>query len=171
MLDLGCGNGLITKELAKKCKEVVGVDFSQPLLEVANRDHQPANVIYLHMDILNLDVMPQVASGLFNKVLMYEVLQDIRKRDLITILRNILRLSSEGCVILFGSIPDRKRQWKFYNTPKRRLMYLVRKISNREIIGTWWDKELLEERVSRWACNVNSMSRAKSYIRRIIELM
>ena len=32
VLDLYCGNGLITKELATQCKSVVGIDFSQPLL-------------------------------------------------------------------------------------------------------------------------------------------
>lgn len=143
LLDLGCANGLITKELAKKCKEVVGLDFSQPLLEVANRDHRPGNVIYRHMNILDLDKISQVAEDPFNKVLMYGVLHNLRKRDLITVLGNILRLCSEGRVLLIGNVPDRRRKWKFYNTPKRRLAHLVRKVSGRETIGTWWDKEFV----------------------------
>jgi 2-polyprenyl-3-methyl-5-hydroxy-6-metoxy-1,4-benzoquinol methylase len=74
VLDLFCGNGLITKELAKQCKEIVGVDFSEPLLEVANRDHRPTNVLYQNMNILELNKMPPIASGPLNKVLMYEAL-------------------------------------------------------------------------------------------------
>jgi len=149
VLDLCCGNGLITIELAKKCKEVVGVDFSQPLLEVANRGHRPVNVTYLHMNILDLDKMAPMALGPFDKILMYGGLQYLKRRDLIPVLRNILRLSSEGRVILLGSIPDGKRKRKFYNTAKRRLDYLVRKISGREAIGTWWDKEFIRRACRR----------------------
>jgi ubiquinone/menaquinone biosynthesis C-methylase UbiE len=140
VLDLCCGNGLITKELARQCKGVVGIDFSQPLLEIANQNHQSTNVSYKNMNVLDLDKMPPLASGSFNKVLMYAGLQYFRKRELIIILRNILRLSSKNCTILFGDVPDRTKKWKFYNTPKRRLMYVVRKMFGREAIGTWWDK-------------------------------
>jgi ubiquinone/menaquinone biosynthesis C-methylase UbiE len=143
VLDLCCGNGLITKELAGKCNEVVGIDFSQPLLEIANRDHRPTNVSYQNMNILYLDKMPLIASGSFNKVLMYEGLQFFRKRELIIILRSILRLSTKNCIMLFGGVPDRTKKWKFYNTPKRRLMYVVRRMFGREAIGTWWDKEFI----------------------------
>lgn len=143
VLDLCCGNGLITKELATQCKSVVGIDFSQPLLEIANRDHRPMNVLYQCMNILELDKMPPSVSSPFNKVLMYEALQHFSKQDLITILRKTLQLSSKICIMLFGSVPDLARKWEFYNTPKRRLMYVVRRLSGREAIGTWWDKEFI----------------------------
>jgi cyclopropane fatty-acyl-phospholipid synthase-like methyltransferase len=143
VLDLCCGNGLITKELAKKCGEVVGVDFSQPLLEVANRDHRPSNVVYKHRNVLVLDKVSPKAGDFFNKILMYEALQHFTKRDLITILRNTLRLVSKSCIMLFGSVPDARKKWKFYNTPNRRLIYMVRRMTGREAIGTWWDKEFI----------------------------
>lgn len=143
MLDLCCGNRLITKELAKQCKEVVGIDFSQPLLEVANRDRRPPNVVYQYIDVLDLDKMPPIVSGIFNKIIMYEALQHFRKQGLTAILRNIQRLSSRNYLLLFGSVPDVTKKWAFYNTPKRRLMYFARKVFGNEAIGTWWDKEFI----------------------------
>lgn len=143
-LDLCCGNGLITKELAKQCKEVTGIDFSRPLLEVANRDHRPANVVYQNINVLDLDKMLPIAKGAFSKVLMYEALQHVSKRALTTILRNILPLSHKRCIILIGSVPDEAKKWEFYNTPKRRLVYVVKTILGREAIGTWWDKEFIK---------------------------
>lgn len=145
VLDLCCGNGLITKELARHCKEVVGIDFSQPLLEVANRDHRPTNVSYQNFNILDLDKMPLISSGSFSKILINEALQFVKKRELIAVLRNILRLSSESCTILIGGIPEMTKKWEFYNTPKRRLMYCARTVFGNEAIGTWWDKEFIRE--------------------------
>jgi len=144
LLDLCCGNGMITNELAKKCKEVVGVDFSEPLLEVANRDHRPANVSYQHLNVLMLEKMSQRTSGPFSKTLMFAALQHFRMRDLISILENCIRLSSSKHIILLGYVPDKSRKWNFYNTPKRKLVYVVRKIFGRDAIGTWWDKEFIK---------------------------
>jgi len=145
LLDLCCGNGVITNELAKKCKEVVGVDFSEPLLEVANRDHRPANVSYHHLNVLMLEKMSQTSQGPFSKTLMFTALQHFRLRDLISILENCIRLSSSEHIILLGYVPDKKRKWKFYNTPKRKLVYAVRKIFGRDAIGTWWNKEFIKK--------------------------
>ena len=101
------------------------------------------NVLYQCMNILELDKMPPSVSSPFNKVLMYEALQHFRKQDLITILRNTLQLSLKICIMLFGSVPDLARKWAFYNTPRRRLMYLIGQLFGREAIGTWWGKEFI----------------------------
>lgn len=69
VLDLCCGNGLITKEIAKLCKEVVGVDFLYTLLEVANKYHRPRKVSYKHISVLELDKLSTTFSGSFNRFL------------------------------------------------------------------------------------------------------
>ena len=140
VLDLCCGNGLITKEIATVCREVVGIDFSRSLLDVANKHHCPENVHYECASVLELDRTPIVSSGPFNKVLMYEALQHFRQRDLVEILSNVLPLTGERPIILLGSVPDAARKWNFYDTYRRQLVYLLRTLTSREAIGTWWDE-------------------------------
>ena len=50
-LDLGCGSGRTVAELATAFDEVVGVDLSQPLLDLAAARRRPANVTYVHGDL------------------------------------------------------------------------------------------------------------------------
>ena len=47
VLDLCCGNGLITSIIASKCKDILGVDFSAPLIEIAQEYHQGVNASYI----------------------------------------------------------------------------------------------------------------------------
>jgi predicted TPR repeat methyltransferase len=35
LLDLCCGNGLVTHQCAPFCRSIVGVDYSEPLLQIA----------------------------------------------------------------------------------------------------------------------------------------
>ncbi len=168
VLDLCCGNGLITKEIAKKCKKNVGVDFSLPLLEVANRYHRPENVSYRHMSVLDFDKISIATSSCFNKVLMYEALQHFKKRDLIRILRNILSLTDEGGIILLGNIPDSRKKWKFYNTHQRQRVYLLRKIIGRDAIGTWWGENFIRETCKQLALLCVSYIKRKGLVSRCL---
>lgn len=144
VLDLCCGNGLTTHALAGEVGAIVGMDFSEPLLRVANRDHGGANTHYCQRSALDSLAVDELGLTPFNKVYMYEALQHFRRADFETILRNILAVSTEDVTVLLASIPDRRRLWNFYNTPRRRLDFLKRKIRGTEAIGTWWTREYLE---------------------------
>lgn len=141
LLDLCCGNGLITVKLASRCNNVVGIDYSEPLLAVAKRDHQRDNIKYILSSILDFDLAALSAGGLFSKIVMYEALQHFKKGDLHQILRVISTLTADNALILIGSIPDRILKRNFYNTPKRQLIAIWRQLTGRDIIGSWWTRE------------------------------
>lgn len=138
LLDLCCGNGLITSSLATECRKVIGVDYSKPLLSVAKRDHQFDNIRYVHASILDLDSETLLAEETFTKVLMYEALQHFSRQDLRKILTISLSLSTADVSILIGSVPDRTRKRNFYNTPKRQIVAAWRQLTARNAIGSWW---------------------------------
>ncbi len=59
VLDLGCGNGSITLELAKKVKEVTAVDMSNEMLSLVNKkalDENISNINYLQSTIEDLEI-------------------------------------------------------------------------------------------------------------------
>lgn len=59
-VDLGCGSGRHTSELATVFDEVVGIDLSEPLLAVARAKHADDNITYFHGDLVTY----QDADGL-----------------------------------------------------------------------------------------------------------
>lgn len=53
-IDLGCGNGRICRAIADRYQEVVGVDVSSRVLEIAEAKDNPPNVRYECRDVLDL---------------------------------------------------------------------------------------------------------------------
>ena len=149
-LDLCCGNGLITSAIAKKCQYTVGVDFSQPLIELARQYHSQKNVNYVHLSVLDLTRENLGVSRPFTKIYMYEGLQYFQENQLSALIETILSLASESVTILLAGIPDRSRIWSFYDTPERQREYELRKSQGTEAIGTWWEKSLIRQVCSNY---------------------
>ena len=53
-LDVGCGSGILVNELSSHFDEVVGIDISGEMLEIAKAKRQHSNTAYLNMDAENL---------------------------------------------------------------------------------------------------------------------
>ena len=150
VLDLCCGNGLITSAIAKKCQYTVGVDFSQPLIEVARQYHSQKNINYAQLSVLDLTGENLDVSRPFTKIYMYEGLQYFQENQLSALLETILPLASEQVIMLLAGIPDLSRIWAFYDTPERRREYELRKSQGTEAIGTWWDKSFIRQVCSQY---------------------
>ncbi len=158
LLDLCCGNGIITKELSKICGTIIGVDYSESLIEIAKKYNNLENITYLEMSAFDLDKYFINIEKPFTKVLMYEALQHFQKKDVLRLIKSIEAISSVDIVIYFGSIPDLKRKWNFYNTPKRKFLYSLRRIYGKELIGTWWDSDYIRKICTQngLVCNIIS---------------
>jgi SAM-dependent methyltransferase len=78
-LEVGCGSGRFTALLAGRFAEVIGIDISQPLIDIAQRERSRPNVLYrvhdlrVFDDALGFDLIfssttlhhiPQLASAL-----------------------------------------------------------------------------------------------------------
>ena len=142
ILDMCCGNGIITTEISKACRAVTGIDFSEPLINIAGKYNKPENVTYFCMSVLDQNIK-SLASKPFTKIYMYEALQHFEEDDLQKLLELILEISSSNPVIFIGSIPDEDKLWEFYDTDERREDYRRRKSQNQEAIGTWWNRKYI----------------------------
>jgi len=138
VLDLCCGNGLITRDLAAEARSVVGVDFSAALLDVARTHHQPKNTTYYHLDALALDRLAALEPEPFDKVVMHGALQHFRHDQLAPLLHGILARCAPEATVLLSYLPDLARRGKFYNTPRRKLAWAWGRLRGLELMGSWW---------------------------------
>jgi cyclopropane fatty-acyl-phospholipid synthase-like methyltransferase len=154
LLDLCCGNGAVTLQLARGCRRVVGVDFSAPLVKVAAERFAAPHVQYLLADVSDLPAA--VTRQAFTKVCLYEGLQHLEPAQVESLLAGLRALPAPPTRMLLGSVPDARRIWNFYDTPERRADFERRRLAGNEAIGHWWEQDVLRSLLERfgWHCEV-----------------
>ena len=157
LLDLCCGNGVVTYELAKKVKSVIAVDYSKPYIENAIKFKNTENIEYFHGDVTDFGKITEVTSGkLYSKVLLLSAIAYLEPNDLENILLYLKQLITPDASIMLGSVLDNKRKWNYFNTMKRKLVYLIEyKLLDKDIgLGRWWTKTEIANisRKCRFSC-------------------
>lgn len=96
VLDFGCGDGVLTKKLAKSCKTVVGIDASRTMISSAQND-KSSNTEYYTVDGYDLDTwFNQTQNGNpFDAVFSSATLHWL-KRDPVKAIRNIRHVLKQG---------------------------------------------------------------------------
>ncbi len=114
ILDVGCGSGVYAVDFARRgARRVVGVDFSDKMLELASQEAEQHGVVdrceFIRADFLELDLKEtfdvSIAMGVFDYI-----------PDQVTLLRKMVALTT-GKVI--ASFPGHSR----LREPARRLRY------------------------------------------------
>jgi SAM-dependent methyltransferase len=144
LIDLCCGNGLITRQLAPIVDGVVGVDFTPGLINAAKRYNSVPNIEYINSDVLRL--APKYLSGL-KKVVMYEALQHFSVEQSAQLLDGLGGLES-GSLVLLGSIPNKEKLNAYYDTDEKYAYYVERESEGKPHIGRWWLTEEIGRLVS-----------------------
>ena len=154
LLDMCCGNGLITFELAQVAERVSAVDFADHLIKAANAFKVLPNIEYRVGDVTLpiADIVAhggQVAGGdMPNKYLMNDALAYFDPQALATILDNVCAAGDGGALrFLLTGIPNRALKWNFYDTPERKLRHseLLRVgDETNDGLGRWWEAAEIE---------------------------
>jgi cyclopropane fatty-acyl-phospholipid synthase-like methyltransferase len=141
VVDLCCGNGILTKCVASQCRKVLGIDFAENLIAFAKRHYAGPNVEYRVDDVTELDSESFAGAS---KVYMYEAIQHLSVDAFSKILRKIHDSSSVDAFFV-GSIPDRATYDAFYDTPAKRDFARTRELSGQPHIGIWWEKKAFSD--------------------------
>lgn len=75
VLDIGCGNGVLTFEVAKKAKKVVGIDLDEKNIKIAKKKYQAPNIEYLVGDAVK-----DLPNQRFDVIILSNVLEHIENR-------------------------------------------------------------------------------------------
>jgi cyclopropane fatty-acyl-phospholipid synthase-like methyltransferase len=151
VVDLCCGNGLITKFIAKHVHSIIGVDFSEGLIRNAKEHCSGTNIQYIHSDILKLN---KSWFSDVNSIYMSESLQHLTP-DMFNALLNNMNEIGSGALFFVGGIPDISKLREFYNTEDKFSYHLKCEKESRPHIGHWWDKNELK-RIAR-KCNYKAI--------------
>lgn len=143
VVDLGCGNGLITTHIADHVAFIHGFDISPQLIEDAKAYRAGPNVHYDVADLTSANFL-RGDSQRSNKAYSYEVFQYFAEAEVATIFNELATRSSID-LLFVGSVPSREHIDMFYDTPARRKYYEDANARDEEQIGTWWAKERLAE--------------------------
>ena len=142
LLDLCCGNGIVTARLALLCSTVIGIDYSDELIQVAKNNNSASNVVYIRGSVEDIREfeLPVVAP---TKICMNGALQYFTEATVDQLLASVRRLARVNLELAFTTVPDADKLEKFYNTPERRADYERRMAAGNEAIGTWWNRDHL----------------------------
>jgi SAM-dependent methyltransferase len=138
VLDLCCGNGIITRRYAPQCRSVHAIDFSEPLIEAARLHCGLPNISYRLGDVCALP--DDIRMIRFDKILMYEALQNFQPEQAEALFAFMANSASDRAPIFIASVPDREDMARFYDTDERRAAYAKRVADNNDRMGRWWLK-------------------------------
>lgn len=168
ILDLCCGNGLLTAQLAKKARSITGVDYSAVLLKQAQEISSADNIQYLEGDARNL--LPLLGCERFDKVVISFAFQYFDYQTSEVLFGELAKLIAPTGRIAILDIPDRSKklshmiraairvltpsaskstpsQNKRFQSMESRIRYILRNIahliglpSSHDELGWWWKR-------------------------------
>jgi SAM-dependent methyltransferase len=140
LLDICCGNGLITKKLAQYVSFIYAIDFSEELIKVANNFNMAANIIYILGDAVNMNYS---RFSKVNKICLQSCWQYLSNKEVSKFLNNLSVLNN--IIVYISNIPDKEKIWNYYDTDEKKSFYLQREKEGKPHIGTWWKKKEVEK--------------------------
>jgi len=100
VLDMGCGNGALTFDVAKKAKRIIGIDLSKKNIKIAKEKFSRENIEYIQGDILK-----SLPDEKFDVIILSNILEHIPNR--IEFLENLKNKAQKFLI----RVPMINRDW------------------------------------------------------------
>lgn len=140
VLELCCGNGLISRYFSKICKTVVCVDVSADLVtSIDTKEH--TNIETIVADIRDLSF----PDSTFSKIIIYAGIQYLSPAETTTLFANVYDWLKPAGIFFLGDIPNYNNIWDFYNSTDREAVYFHNLQREEPLVGTWFQPEFFEK--------------------------
>lgn len=140
VLELCCGNGLISQYISSKVSSVTSVDSSSILIEELDSKNIH-NIKAVSHDIRTVEFN----NNQFDKIIIYAGIQYLDYSETIILFKNIFKWLKSNGILFVGDIPDKNRIWNFYNSEERESVFFENCKNNTDVVGTWFDKSFFEK--------------------------
>jgi hypothetical protein len=160
LLEMCCGNGLLTQPLSDFVSYVYAFDFTEHLIDTAIKERFSNKITYTVGDAKADFFSKFDFHENPNKFLMNDSLGYFTFSELLNIIERIMDRCDNFSFYITG-VPDEDLKWNFYNTEERKTAYLV-EVAAGDItakgIGYWWRKQEFEAiaqklNISCWIVN------------------
>ena len=113
LLDICCGNGALTTQVAAGCARAVGIDFSEALIQIAKADFETAQHRYLLADALSWLKAPIDAQD-FTIAQCYGSLSYLPRQAAEEAIASVHRNFPNVRRLYLGNLPNRDTAHQFY---------------------------------------------------------
>ncbi|MDC3044658.1 methyltransferase domain-containing protein [Prochlorococcus sp. AH-736-B04] len=142
LLDFGCGNGALTTYFKAKVATTYGIDSSEYLIKIANKNFSTIKnkyeIISIQKFIENRNIIK------FNKFLMYGVSSFLEDNELETIFKSISR--KKNIIFMIGNIRDIKSVDSFYEIKPS-----IKELNScKSSMGKWRDLNWFEKMATKY---------------------
>jgi 2-polyprenyl-3-methyl-5-hydroxy-6-metoxy-1,4-benzoquinol methylase len=148
LLDMCCGNGILTQHLARHCKAVLGIDFSQSHIDYANMHKTAANAWFVCGNALQLNELDLAGFEPFSKgftksclCFSFQYFETVEQGK--TVVENIFGKMDREAKLLLVDVPDRERWFVYYNSIRKIVRLLKQMLQQRNDMGKFWSEEEL----------------------------
>jgi SAM-dependent methyltransferase len=142
VLDLCCGNGLISRRIAPYCRKLIALDYSAPLIEIGRNQHAGSGIVFAVADVANL-TLEDIGVSHIDAVFMANAFMFFDKSQAAGLFKLLRSVTGAASRLFLESIPDQDRILNFYDTPERLQAHQQRKAEGTEIMVNWWTKAAL----------------------------
>lgn len=140
LLDLCCGNGVITRELFNRFYSITAVDLSEEFVSQFSSGLAD-NITAFAADARTVE-FPEKS---FDRILLYAGIQYFSESEIIDLFIRLRRWIREGGRVVLGDIPDVTRRWNFFNSPERKSAYFEALKDGKPLVGNWFEPSWLEK--------------------------
>lgn len=101
VLDVGCGGGILCESMAREGGQVIGIDVSEPLLDVA-REHAKAQQLSIHYQLSTVEQLAQEQPHSFDVITCMELLEHVP--DPVSVVHACSQLVKPGGNVFFSTL-------------------------------------------------------------------
>lgn len=95
VIDIGCGNGYLTKKITKKFKNVVGVDQSKSAIKFAKKNYK-GKIKFINSDLENLNLKKK-----FDIIFLIEVIEHVYSPD--NLIKKIKKFMKKNTILIIST--------------------------------------------------------------------